>query len=49
LEADVVLQILRNDPSPAVELAVEKELSSFSRFTRAKYAFHLFVMEDLDG
>jgi hypothetical protein len=31
-------QILRNDPQPALELAVEKDLSSFSRFTRQKYA-----------
>ncbi len=37
-KADKVLQILRNDPSPAIELAVEKDLSSFSRFTRQKYA-----------
>ncbi|KEF59167.1 synaptobrevin like YKT6 [Exophiala aquamarina CBS 119918] len=30
--------ILRNDPVPAVELAVEQDLSSFSRFTRASYS-----------
>lgn len=33
-------QILRNDPQPALELAVEKDLSSFSRFTRQKYFLH---------
>jgi hypothetical protein len=31
-------QILRNDPSPATELAVEKDLSAFSRFTRDRFA-----------
>ncbi|RMD41840.1 hypothetical protein DV735_g3266, partial [Chaetothyriales sp. CBS 134920] len=30
--------ILRNDPVPAVELAVEQDLSSFSRFTRQSYS-----------
>ncbi len=29
-------QILRNDPQPALELAVEKDLSGFSRFTRTR-------------
>ena len=36
--ADGDFQILRNDPSPATELAVEKDLSSFSRFTRDRFA-----------
>ena len=30
-------QIVRNDPHPATELAVERDLSSFSRFTRDRY------------
>ncbi|RMZ92728.1 hypothetical protein DV736_g13, partial [Chaetothyriales sp. CBS 134916] len=30
--------ILRNDSPPAVELAVEQDLSSFSRFTRQSYS-----------
>ena len=30
-------QILKNDIQPARELCVEKDLSSFSRFTRDRY------------
>jgi len=29
--------VIRNDPQPAAELAVERDLSSFSRFTRDSY------------
>ncbi len=32
------VQVLRNDPVPAIELAVERDLSSFSRFTRDRSA-----------
>jgi hypothetical protein len=32
-----------------VELAVEKELSGFSRFTRQKYAHNLCLDADLEG
>lgn len=31
------MQVLRNDTKPAVELAGERDLSSFSRFTRENY------------
>lgn len=32
-------QILKNEQKPAHELCVEKDLSSYSRFTRDKYGF----------
>jgi len=34
--ADAYEQILKNEVKPATELAVEKDLSSYSRFTRNK-------------
>lgn len=36
LTASRLLQIIRNDSKPAHEIVAEKELSSFSRFTRNK-------------
>ncbi len=35
-------QILKNESKPAHELCVEKDLSSYSRFTRDKYGILLF-------
>lgn len=35
-KADILFQILRIAPNPVKELAVEKDLSSYSRFTREK-------------
>lgn len=36
------MQIFRNDSKPAHEIVAEKELSSYSRFTKSKYvAAHL--------
>ena len=37
------LQILRNDPQPAAELAMERDLSAFSRFTRDSYGEFMSV------
>ena len=39
--ADLALQILKNETKPAVELCMEKDLSSYSRFTRNKSVIHL--------
>jgi len=37
--ADAYEQILKNEEKPATELAVEKDLSAYSRFTKNKSAF----------
>ena len=37
----LVYQILKNEGKPAHELCVEKDLSSYSRFTRDKYVISI--------
>lgn len=39
-------QIIKNEQRPAHELCAEKDLSSYSRFTRDKYAFSMAISED---
>jgi hypothetical protein len=40
---DAYEQILKNEEKPATELAVEKDLSAYSRFTRNKSVFPEFT------
>jgi hypothetical protein len=37
-----IMQIIKNDVKPAVELAQERDLTSFSRFTRGRWVVALY-------